>query len=380
MDTKNHWLLNPITSQTFFNQVWERKYLPIHRDDSDYFAELLNIEHIETQLSTNNLYFPDVQLVKADSSPAIADYTDAERRVLPHRLLQLHREGATVIFSQANKSFSPLASLCRSVSQWLQMRCQTNVYLSPAGHQGFKSHYDTHDVFILQVSGEKTFRFYESGVQLPFPNSTYDPELNTSGAVIAEVPLKAGDTLYIPRGLVHDAVASETSPSLHITLGVFPIVVRDLLQTMIEVMAESDVNLRRSVHPSLNLRQESLLELTQKQFTEDLFNEALGRVADDFALESDPSCDSMLLSSELSLDTTVSIIRQNLLNINERDGKSTLRMMGQVLGFEEPMSSAVQYLCNQGSMLVRELPGLSDEQQLALCQHLQSANAVKLQN
>ena len=32
---------------------------------------------------------------------------------------------------------------------------QINAYITPPENQGFAAHYDTHDVFVLQVSGSK---------------------------------------------------------------------------------------------------------------------------------------------------------------------------------------------------------------------------------
>jgi len=192
MTTPNTAVLNPLELGDFFSNVWEA----------------VQVVHNEREISR-------------------FDYTDDTQRINPQALAQHYHQGATLIISEAHKHFPALASLCRQFSKTMQMRCQTNVYLSPPKNQGFRSHYDTHDVFILQVNGSKTFRFYRSDVALPFPDDQYDPEQNPHTEVEHEVTLNAGDTLYIPRGLVHDALAQNDEPSLHITLGVFPVVVRD---------------------------------------------------------------------------------------------------------------------------------------------------------
>ena len=44
---------------------------------------------------------------------------------------------------------------------------QTNLYLTPPNAQGFKTHYDSHDVFILQIHGKKKWRFYNTPIKLP---------------------------------------------------------------------------------------------------------------------------------------------------------------------------------------------------------------------
>ena len=44
---------------------------------------------------------------------------------------------------------------------------QANAYATPAGAQGFAVHHDTHDVFVLQVAGEKRWLVYEPALELP---------------------------------------------------------------------------------------------------------------------------------------------------------------------------------------------------------------------
>ena len=60
-----------------------------------------------------------------------------------------------------------------------------------------------------------------------------------------ELTLRAGDTLYLPRGWLHDALTS-ASDSLHITVGVNVYTWIDALRAAVESLAD-DVELRRSV-------------------------------------------------------------------------------------------------------------------------------------
>ena len=38
---------------------------------------------------------------------------------------------------------------------------QCNIYLTPPGAQDFPLHYDTHNILILQVQGEKLWRYWQ---------------------------------------------------------------------------------------------------------------------------------------------------------------------------------------------------------------------------
>lgn len=77
-------------------------------------------------------------------------------------------------------------------------------YLTPAGTQGFAPHYDDIEAFLLQAEGSKQWRLYDnpSGERLPTTSSGNFAQREL-GPAIMEVTLRAGDLLYIPRGVVH---------------------------------------------------------------------------------------------------------------------------------------------------------------------------------
>ena len=96
---------------------------------------------------------------------------------------------------------------------------QANSYYTPRRSQGFAVHHDTHDVFVLQVAGEKHWRVYDPLLELPLKHQRWSTSLGEPGPAVLELTLRAGDTLYLPRGWLHDALTSETD-SLHVTVGV----------------------------------------------------------------------------------------------------------------------------------------------------------------
>lgn len=381
MSIDNNTVLSPLEVAEFFSTAWEQSFHHIARNNADYFANLISVESIETYLATNDAFFPSVQVVHNERDISRFDYTDDTQRIIQRALAQHYRNGATLIISEAHKHFSSLATLCRQFTQSVQMRCQTNLYLSPPGNQGFRSHYDTHEVFILQVQGSKTFRFYESDIALPFPDDRYDPEQNRHTEITHEVLLNAGDTLYIPRGLVHDAVAQSAEPSLHVTLGVFPVVVRDVLQSAIHIAAERNVDLRRAQVPGRSeagVTQDELIRLVSSSLTPEIISEARARALDDIAFEVTPDCESLLTPIALQAKSSVSINHSAVLGAEFEGDTYKLRLFGQVMSFNQPMASAVEHLVNNAQVKVSELPNLDQEQRLALCQHLVEANALKM--
>ena len=370
-------ILHPVNAEEFFEQYWELQPLHVSRKDSGHFSEILSAEGINRYLSDNELKYPDIQVVDANRSISAKSYS-TNRIIQPDQLLEHHSKGATIILSEVHKKFSAMTEVCWRVNRAFQVVSQANAYLSPPGNQGFHTHYDTHDVFVLQVAGRKTFRFYPSDIELPFTDDTYHPDGDSSGDALEHVELSAGDTLYIPRGMVHDALASEGEPSLHITLGVFPFVVRDLLQGMIQVAAERDVKLRTSVE----LDTAGEMAATVKKFSEDVFKEdvyaeAVSRLADEVAVDCYQASSESAVTN-MTASSVVTVNRSAIHSTEHRDGVFKLRLAGQVIQFTEPMSTAIAQLLSEESVTVESLTGLDPEQQFALCHQLAEVGVIRL--
>ena len=376
-------VLAPLAERAFFDTHWERGPVHVGRDDPDHFGDLLTLADIERVLSSRELRFPDVQLTRSGTPVPVEDYADAASRILPRRLIARHRDGATVVLSRAHDLFPPLNDLVRELEGALGWRCQTNVYLSPPGNRGFGSHYDSHDVFILQVGGKKTFRFYSGGPELPFTDERYDPDATGERVPGEVIELAAGDTLYIPRGVLHDAVAYAGAPSLHVTLGVFPVVLRDVLRELVQVAAEREPALRRSVprgpwagseHDvgALVTRLRDALSGALGDMTHDgACGEALTRLRDEVALDGAPDCaGSLSVTVDPAPDSRL-VVRSGVRAAFERRGSAVrLRLPGEVIELDEPLATAVERLVHDGHGRVDALAGLDDDGRLALARRL----------
>ncbi len=372
-------ILAPVSRTEFHADYREQIPLHIERSASDYFRELLSLEDIEALLSTGSQYFPDVQLVNSAVDIPVSDYTDSDRRIVTPGLWGHYRSGATIVISGAQRRFTRLADLCRTVSQEFCMRSQANAYLSPGSNQGFKPHYDTHDVFVLQVSGSKLFRFYHSDVALPFSEETFPADYVVKDTVQETILLTAGDTLYIPRGIVHDAVAQTEDPSLHITLGVFPLVVRDVLQEMVQAAAERNVELRRAIDLQSPVTDDTL-QLIKQQLNsavdQSLFEAARSRLFDEVAIAMTPSGHGQLTA--VAEDARFAIESTAIISAERNDSLLKLRVAGQVLEFPEPFATAVQQLIDHETIAADELVGLNKDQRTALLDQLRNVNCIRV--
>lgn len=135
------------------------------------------------------------------------------------RVLAEFEAGATIVLQGLHHLWLPLARYCRGLESCLGHPVQANAYYTPRGSQGLPVHHDTHEVISLQVAGEKRWLVYEPVLELPLKNQRYRSALGAPGEPVLDVTLRAGDTMYLPRGWLHQALTSG-SDSLHITVGV----------------------------------------------------------------------------------------------------------------------------------------------------------------
>ncbi|HTY73702.1 MAG TPA: cupin domain-containing protein [Actinomycetes bacterium] len=155
--------------------------------------------------------------------------------------------GASVVFQALHRNWPPLVEFTARLTAEIGHPVQVNAYLTPPAAQGFSAHYDTHDVFVLQVAGAKHWTVHPPVLALPWPDEPWEGRREDVAARAAQpayldTRLVPGDSLYLPRGWLHSARAGQ-EPTLHLTVGVHPLTRRDLLDAAVE-RARQDPRLR----------------------------------------------------------------------------------------------------------------------------------------
>lgn len=232
---------------TFFRDHWERAPLVLHPDDPTRYGELLSVADLDAHVFGRNAMHPAVSLTDANRKLGPAEYTYASGLIDNARAAQHFAEGATMIFAGLEGSLAPLAALCRAMEAELSVRFQTNVYRTPGNAQGFQTHYDSHDVFALQVQGKKLWTLYDTPVALPFRRQEFHPREVPVGEVTQTFTLGPGDLAYVPRGVLHDARNVDGEDSLHITLGVLHTSWTDLIAESLARFGLRDTEMRRGM-------------------------------------------------------------------------------------------------------------------------------------
>jgi len=154
--------------------------------------------------------------VKLKTSPE-----DGEIKV--EKVKELYDTGSTIQFHHPHHFITELANKLSELEDFFGSNVGSNLYVTPPKCQGLAPHYDTVDVFVCQVQGSKTWRLHRGGEikEHPIEDSGDLPtDEATIGPLLKEVTLEEGDFLYLPRGTVHYATASEQG-SIHVTISTF---------------------------------------------------------------------------------------------------------------------------------------------------------------
>ncbi|WP_406114017.1 cupin domain-containing protein [Kitasatospora purpeofusca] len=239
-------LIHPIDIETFQQEYWQKSHLLVERGDEEYFGNILSLKDIDYYLSSSVGHLEKVRVVRDGKETPVAELGVGSSQSAIENIFANYRAGATLILNAVQARFPALNGLIQQLSKELSSRIQVNTYLTPAGSQGFKAHHDQHDVFIAQLHGTKRWQIFGAPLPLPLRAQSYDHSQAEPAEPVAEFDLKAGDVLYLPRGTVH-AGKSADDTSLHMTIGVHPVVWAAVISDAINDLFKQDVRFREAL-------------------------------------------------------------------------------------------------------------------------------------
>ncbi len=221
-------LLQPYNLQEFLDNNWTTKAVVIPSEGKKNFAHLFSWEKINYILNFHQPKYPDIRLAIGGK---VLDESANEN------LIKSCQSGATLIINEVHKLIPEIAHFAAAIKSDLGYGNQVNAYCSWPEKQGFDSHYDTHEVFILQVDGIKQWYVFEDTIKYPLKDQKSSSFPPPETEAYLSCTLHPGDVLYIPRGHWHYAVAAE-EPSLHLTLGIHCKTGIDLLEWLVSELHE----------------------------------------------------------------------------------------------------------------------------------------------
>jgi ribosomal protein L16 Arg81 hydroxylase len=377
-------LLHPFDLRTFKAQHWEQQPLILNRSDPSFYQNLLSLSDVDYILSHSSIRTSDIRLVQDGQEISISNRAAGANLNAGglEAVFQHYRKGSTISFLFLHEHWPPLKKLCQSIAAELSAGVQVNVYLTPPNEKGLKTHYDTHDVFVLQTYGAKRWRIYDSPIKLPLLDRPYIADASKDpGVPRVEVSLNSGDLLYIPRGYLHDAVSLEAS-SLHLTIGIRPVTWASVIFDAVQAVIDQDSRMRESLPPGF------VLDETLQRQSEAKLSELIASVCDQIKpgaaiseagnralLARYPSLEGHLLDleseSHLDLDTRVRRRADIQWALSVDKDYIYLHFHGKVVRMPAEVRTDLRFIGEAGEFTANALPGGFDpESRLLLVRNL----------
>ncbi len=254
----------------FADRYWGREPLLSPADTLPAgFADLFSNIAVDELVSRRGLRAPFLRVAKNGTTLADRAFTDGggvgaaiADQASDDKLLALFADGATIVLQGLHRTWDPMLSFSQDLAADLGHPVQVNAYVTPAQNTGFSDHYDVHDVFVLQIAGEKRWRIRPPVHPSPLRDEPWTDRRDAVEAAahadpLIETTLRPGDCLYLPRGYLHSATALG-DVSTHLTIGVHPWTRRHLADELVAAAvrrASSDESVRASLPLGVDLNE-----------------------------------------------------------------------------------------------------------------------------
>lgn len=384
-----------VPAAVFAADFWARQplYSPAAETGAG-FADLFGAAAVDELLSRRGLRTPFVRMAKQGrvldagrftrSGGAGATVAD---QVADDKVLGLLADGASLVLQGLHRTWPPLVDFGSRLAGQLGHPVQINAYVTPADNQGFSAHYDTHDVFVLQIAGRKAWQVHAPVVADPSPEQTWEQRRAEVATRAAESPLldltlAPGDALYLPRGYLHQARALGEL-SIHLTIGVHPITRHDLLRELVAAVAD-EPELRRSLPMGADLADvhalapeliESIRRFTASVGTGDPYAGAVAsRIGRRLGRDTRPAAIAPLRQlgelAGLADDSVVQLRPGSRVTTTEGPDELRIDLLDRYLSVPSEMAQAVRLVLTGRPVRVGDLPGLDPAERLVLARRL----------
>lgn len=397
----DQYLLHPIELESFFRSSWEKRPVHIKRDSKDHLSDLFTFDELDGILSHTELNLSHIRVArqgqminstKYSTLPTRINQDKGLERVIDHDLLfEQYHLGSTIIFESAQKIAPKLARLTQEMGVAFSANINTNIYLTPKGSKGFLTHYDDHDVFVVQFHGKKKWVVYDEEMRYPLKNSRKGGQVKLKDRkVLLDIELSEGDVLYIPKGFPHHAHTFDECSSGHITVGVTTHRKIDFLKSCLDEMAKNEPSLRSSLKPdfytSPNFRQDELDEF-KKIFEQLLSPKAMERNSEGFIDKALTSKRTSFLVKRIRqieeshhMSDSSQLTRQPnyMFRLREEDNMTKLVASHKEVLFPSKVTECLKYIEQNKRFAVRDIPKLNKEGRLVLCKKLVREGVLRI--
>lgn len=159
-------------------------------------------------------------------------------------LLDCARSKYTIIFEEINNHISELNRFLDNLKCFCFSRLWGNLYYTPSFSKGLDRHFDSHDILIVQLYG----------------NKLWDVE------GLGQFQLSSGEAVFIPKNTAHSAFTDSTD-SLHLSIGINDYSLGDLIKDEIDSLSSKNNLINKPLSRILN---DGCLEISIRKLLEEI--------------------------------------------------------------------------------------------------------------
>lgn len=237
-------IIDPVSEDEFFGRYFTAQHLVVTERRGARFERVFSMADLNENLAWHG--HPHAQEIRL-AKPGHIHHAPSNAAAHIDQLAERYRAGYTININNVGERHPRVRALLHGWARTFGAGVTSAVYLSPPQERAFPLHFDTHEVFVLQISGKKRWRLFAPTVEYPIETvATRTVAREEVGAPLFDGTLEAGDFLYVPRGMVHEAM-TEDAQSLHMTVGVHVPTRLELLIEALVAEGERNPQLRRGL-------------------------------------------------------------------------------------------------------------------------------------
>ncbi len=388
-------LIQPINIEDFAANYWEKQVLHIQRNNPDFFFSLFSIEDLDKVLEYNRPHGSSLKVVKSNQPMNSTVYENQDGSLNLNQLYTAYADGYSILINGIQRFWEPIKMLMESLRNDISHNASANLYLTPENEKAFSPHYDSHDVFALQISGEKHWILYdETHLKTPLLNS-YQPTFQREQLTGArEITMRAGDILYMPRGVPHEAYTTDKS-SMHITVGIQSVQWIDFITKSLLNLSQKHIELRKALPIGfLNSDNENLLStdeeldfinILQQVFQKENIAGSLNILGEEFRTKEQPKPDGHFSSldrlNHIHLESQLSKREGLTSKVTNSASGARISFQGNTIKGPSQIVNTLVFISEQkGIFSVKDIPFLNNENKLKLAKRLVRGGLLKVLN